>query len=101
MAKREVRTAPANIVPLRIVPRTVPTVENHWLNEDEMSSVNAALQILDFARRGQIKGMVFALDMAEGKVIVDASGSCLRKPRMARGYAADIDDFLRERLKSF
>lgn len=75
--------------PFRLVPDT--------LSDD---TVECLEQLLDYAKSGQIYGIVFAAMLKGRRIITNSAGECSRNPRYARGMVGDLDDFLRSRLKS-
>lgn len=65
------------------------------------NSVEAAKAILQGTEGGEIIGFIFGLMFVGNgkKYVVNATGEAYDSPTFARGMAAALDDFLRERAK--
>lgn len=61
-------------------------------------TIEAARTILDQAERGEALGIIFGVMYRGKRYIVNAAGEAYDSPTFARGMAAALDDYLRERL---
>lgn len=75
--------------PFRLVPDK--------LSEDTIECLE---QLLAYAKAGQVYGIVFSAMFKGRRIIANSAGECSRNPRFARGMTKDIDDHLRDRLRS-
>lgn len=75
--------------PFRLVPDKI--------SEDVVECLE---QLLAHAKAGNVYGIVFGAMMKGRRVIANSAGECSRNPRFARGITQDIDDHLRDRLRS-
>lgn len=78
---------PSNVKHLRLVPKASPT--------PSQQVIKMAEQILDFARRGEIQGLIVGMQWAEGAALVDIAGECAERPTLALGIASLLTDELK------
>lgn len=85
-------TVPKNVVPLRLVQKT--------LSHDVVDVVEMLELLLEHAKRGVITGFAIACDMRKPPHLTTVAGSCLTNPTFARGMVAslarEIDDMMLE-----
>lgn len=63
--------------------------------DDIASDVVGALQeMLEQAKAGKLKGLVFAATYRRNEYIVNVAGDARKNPTLARGMVAFLDDFL-------
>jgi len=64
------------------------------VNEPCAQTINALEQLLDFARRGEVRGVAFAAAFRGMHYVTDVAGTCAQHPTWTRGALRALDDDL-------
>lgn len=78
---------------LRLVPRATPC---HF--DVDRDTEEVLKNLLDMARKGELRGVAVAALLRDRRYFVDASGEAHRNPTFARGMVAALDDELAGRV---